>query len=53
MYKAVGAATGLDAQTMYEKGKAEREAEARAAEARNKALLEKLAAPATPKPEAR
>jgi len=53
MYKAVGAATGLDAQTMYEKGKVEREAEARAAEARNKALLEKLAAPGKPKPEAR
>ena len=47
MYKAVGAATGLDAQTMYEKGKAEREADARATEARNKALLNKLAA--TPK----
>jgi hypothetical protein len=51
MYKAVGAATGLDAQRMYEKGKAEREAATRAAEVRNKALLEKLATqpkPATP-----
>ena len=52
MYKAVGAATGLDTKTMYEQGKAEREAEARAQEARNKALLEKLGVPSTAKPEA-
>lgn len=44
MYKAVGAATGLDTEAMDRQGKAEREAAARAAEARNKALLEKLAA---------
>jgi len=52
MYKAVGAATGLDTQTMYEQGKAEREAEARAAEARNKALLSKLAVSKADKSEA-
>jgi hypothetical protein len=45
MYKALGAATGLDTQTLYDKGKAEREAEARAAAARDKALLEKLGVP--------
>ena len=45
MYKAVGAASGLDAQAMYEKGKVEREAEARATEARRKALLNRVAAP--------
>lgn len=53
MYKAVGAATGLDAQAMYEKGKAERAAEALATEARRKALLEKTAAPSAAKPEVR
>lgn len=53
MYKAVGAATGLDTEAMDQQGKAEREAQARAEEARNKALLERLAvkptAGATPK----
>ena len=53
MYKAVGAATGVDTQKLYEEGKAEREAEARAAEARNKALLDRLAAPSSAKPAAR
>ncbi|MBX9883384.1 MAG: hypothetical protein K2X68_00255 [Novosphingobium sp.] len=43
IYKAVGAATGLDTEAMDRQGRAEREAEARAAEARNKALLERLA----------
>jgi len=43
MYKAVGAATGLDTEAMDREAKAEREAEARAAAARDKALLEKLA----------
>ena len=52
MYKAVGAATGLDTKTMYEQGKAEREAEARAQAARNKALLDRLGVSATAKPEA-
>ena len=52
MYKAVGAATGLDTQRMYEQGKAEREAEARAADARNKALLKGLAKPSTATPAA-
>ncbi|MFM9936542.1 MAG: hypothetical protein ACKVOL_10150 [Novosphingobium sp.] len=52
MYKAVGAATGVDTQKLYEQGKVEREAEARAAEARNKALLDKLAVPTSTKPEA-
>ena len=51
MYKAVGAATGLDTKTMYEQGKAEREAEARAQAARDKALLDRLGVPATAKPE--
>lgn len=50
MYKAVGAATGLDTQALYERGKAEREAEARAKETRNKALLDKLAKPDPAKP---
>ena len=52
MYKAVGAATGLDTKTMYEQGKVEREAEARAAAARDKALLDKLVVPHTAEPEA-
>lgn len=45
MYKAVGAATGVDTKTLYEQGKAEREAEARAQAARNKALLDRVAPP--------
>ncbi len=48
MYKAVGAATGLDTEAMDRQGRAEREAAARAAEARNKAILERsLDKPAT------
>lgn len=42
MYKAVGAATGIDTETMYKQGKAEREAAARAEAARNKALLDRM-----------
>ncbi len=42
MYKAVGAATGLDTEAMDRQGKAERAAQARAEEARNKALLDRL-----------
>lgn len=42
MYKAVGAATGLDTEAMDRQGRAEREAQARAEEARNKALLDRL-----------
>lgn len=42
MYKAVGAATGLDTEAMDRQARAERAAEARAAEARDKALLDKL-----------
>ncbi len=41
MYKAVGAATGLDTQTMYKQGKAEREAEAKAQAAHDQALLDR------------
>lgn len=41
MYKAVGAATGLDTETMDRNGRAERAAEARAVAARNKALLDR------------
>ncbi|MCW1383941.1 hypothetical protein OLX02_14050 [Novosphingobium sp. KCTC 2891] len=44
MYKAVGAATGLDTQKMYDEGKAEREAEKKAEDAKAKALLERYAA---------
>ncbi len=43
MYKAVGAATGLDTEAMDRQAKADREAAANAAEARNKALLDRLA----------
>lgn len=51
MYKAVGAATGLDTDAMDRQGKAEREAEARAEAARNKALLDRmLVKPATKAP---
>lgn len=54
MYKAVGAATGIDTQKMYEEGKAEREAEKKAAEAKAKALLDRVvkepAAPASGTP---
>lgn len=39
MYKAVGAATGLDTQKMYDEGKVEREAEKKAAEAKTAAVL--------------
>lgn len=42
MYKAVGAATGLDTQKMYDEGKAEREAEKKAADEKAKALLGRL-----------
>ncbi|MGL1627100.1 hypothetical protein ACSTID_23855, partial [Vibrio parahaemolyticus] len=41
MYKAVGAATGLDTETMYKNGNAERKAEAEAEQKRNKALLDR------------
>lgn len=41
MYKAVGAATGLDTEAMDRQAKVEREAAARADEARRKALLDK------------
>lgn len=40
MYKAVGAATGLDTEAMDRQGRAEREAAKRAADARNRAILE-------------
>ncbi|MEO0033830.1 MAG: hypothetical protein RIS94_3588 [Pseudomonadota bacterium] len=42
MYKAVGAATGLDTQKMYDEGKAEREAEKKAEDEKRKALLQRL-----------
>lgn len=42
MYKAVGAATGLDTEAMDRQAKAERAAQARAEEARTKALLDRL-----------
>ena len=42
--EAAAEATGLDTEAMDRQARAEREAEARAAEARNKALLEELAA---------
>lgn len=42
MYKAVGSATGLDAQKMYDEGKIEREAERKAEQAKNEALLRQI-----------
>lgn len=51
MYKAVGAATGLDTEAMDRQARAEREAQAKADEARNKALLDRLVVkPATGNP---
>lgn len=41
MYKAVGAASGMDTDKMYKQGVLERAAEARAEAARNKALLDR------------
>lgn len=41
MYKAVGAATGLDTDKMYKDGNAERSAEEKAEFSRNKALLDR------------
>ncbi|GEO00553.1 hypothetical protein NSE01_23850 [Novosphingobium sediminis] len=54
MYKAVGAATGLDTEAMDRQAKAEREAEARAAAARNQAILDRslIKPAATPSPKA-
>lgn len=49
MYKAVGAATGLDTRTMYEQGKAEREAARRAEEQRQREFLDRYTSrPGTP-----
>jgi hypothetical protein len=42
MYKAVGAATGLDTNTMYKQGNVERDAEAKAQAAHDKALLDRF-----------
>ncbi|WP_298194227.1 hypothetical protein [Novosphingobium sp.] len=42
MYKAVGAATGLDTEAMDRQARAEREAQIRTEQARNKALLDRL-----------
>ncbi|WP_421839448.1 hypothetical protein [Novosphingobium sp.] len=50
MYKAVGAATGLDTEAMDRQAQAEREAEARAAAARDKALLDRLVVKPTAAP---
>ncbi len=51
MYKAVGAATGLDTEAMDRQAKVEREAADRATQARNKALLDRLVEkPATKAP---
>lgn len=56
MYKTVGAATGLDTEAMDRQASAEREAQARAEEARARALLDRLvvkpAASAAPAPKA-
>jgi hypothetical protein len=41
MYKAVGAASGMDTDRMYKQGKIDRAAEARAEAAHNQALLER------------
>ncbi len=48
MYKAVGSATGLDAQKMYDEGKVEREAEQKAEQAKNEALLRQITGKASP-----
>jgi hypothetical protein len=51
MYKTVGAATGLDTEAMDRQAKIERETADRAAQARNKALLDRLVEkPATKTP---
>lgn len=53
MYKAVGAATGLDTEAMDRQGRAEREAARRAADARNKAILEQSLVKPTATPTAK
>ncbi|WP_225205255.1 hypothetical protein [Novosphingobium huizhouense] len=53
MYKAVGAATGIDTQKMYDEGTAEREAARKAEQQKNEALLRQITGepvPPTPKP---
>ncbi|BEV02099.1 hypothetical protein [Novosphingobium olei] len=53
MYKAVGAATGIDTQKMYDEGTVEREAERKAEQQKNEALLRQITGkpvPAPPKP---
>jgi hypothetical protein len=50
MYKAVGAATGLDTQKMYEEGKAEREAAKRAEEEQARAILREAGVQKAQKP---
>ncbi len=44
MYKTLGSATGLDTERMYQRGKAERAAQARAQAASDKALLDRYLA---------
>jgi len=53
MYKAVGAATGLDTEEMDRKAKAELQAELRAEQARRKALLDRYLVKPAPAPKAR
>lgn len=51
MYKAVGAATGIDTQKMYDEGTAERAAERKAEKERNAALLRQITGkPVPPSP---
>lgn len=48
MYKAVGAATGINTQKMYDEGKVERETENKAEQARARALLDRYLDKSTP-----
>lgn len=50
MYKAVGAATGIDTQKMYDQGKAEREAARKAEQEKNEALLRQITGQPVPAP---
>ena len=50
MYKAVGAATGIDTEKMYQEGKAEREAEKKAEQERAEKIIQQHRAQPSPQP---
>ena len=50
MYKAVGAATGIDTEKMYQQGKAEREAEKKAEQDRAEKIIQQHLAQPSPQP---